>query len=309
MKWTIIRNPNAASGKGLSLWPEIRQKLLDARIDFEDYRTDYPGHATELVRSAIAKGSRFIAAMGGDGTVNEVANGILGQSYCAPKDVLFTQIPIGTGNDWSRSMKISRKSAEIINHFNSGEEIIQDVGLISWKDEKGRELQRYFVNMAGMGFNAFVAKLAKGKKAKGKTGIGSYISALLASLFRYKNQNLSLKIDGEHKGDFKLFSASAGICRYSGAEMLQCPDASYNDGLLDLTLIDKISKFKVIMNLPRLFSGTFVKNKEVYQFKGKYIEIVTAKDTLLEVDGEVIGNGSCEISILPLELRVLAGKA
>jgi diacylglycerol kinase (ATP) len=305
MKWTIIRNPNAASGKCQKIWPDVRKVLLDNVVDFEDLRTDYPGHATELARESIAKGSRFIIAMGGDGTVNEVANGILGQSFCNPLEIVFTQIPVGTGNDWSRTMNIPKNYLDLSLMLKSGSERIQDVGLFSYKDDKGHEKQRYFVNMAGMGFDASVGEVANRKKAAGKSGFGGYISALLGTLFSYKVKPMSLKIDGEQKGDYQLFSLSAGICIFSGAGMKQCPQAIYNDGLIDITLIEKISKFKVIRNVPALFSGKFVKNKEVHQFRGKYIEIANDSETLLEVDGEVIGKGSCQIMILPLALRVL----
>lgn len=305
MKWTIIRNPNAASGKCQKIWPDVRKVLLENAIDFEDYITEYPSHATYLTREAISKGARFIIAMGGDGTVNEVANGILGQSFCNPLDILFTQIPLGTGNDWSRTMKIPKKFNELSLMLKSGTEKIQDVGLFSYKDDKGNEVQRYFVNMAGMGFDASVGEVANRKKAAGKSGFGGYISALLGTLFSYKVKPMSLKIDGELKGDYQLFSLSAGICIFCGAGMKQCPDAIYNDGLIDVTLIDKISIFKVIRNVPALFSGKFVNNKEVHQFRGKYIEIVNDRETLLEVDGEVIGKGSCQITVLPDSLRVL----
>lgn len=307
MKWTIIRNPNAASGKGTKIWPDVRKALLDKGIDFEDIRTEYPGHATELTREAISKGSRFIAAMGGDGTVNEVANGIMGQSICNPLEILFTQIPVGTGNDWSRTMKIPKKYDLVAEMLKSGIEKIQDVGLISFVDNKGKESQRYFVNMAGMGFDAAVGEKANKNKAAGKTGVGGYISVLLGTLFSYKVKPMSIKVDGEKKGDFQLFSLSAGICIYCGAGMKQCPDASFNDGQLDVTLIEKISKLKVIANIPSLFNGKFVKNKEVHQYRGKYIEITNDKETLLEVDGEVIGSGSCEFTILQEGLKVLCG--
>lgn len=305
MKLTIIRNPNAASGEGMKIWPEVRKALLDQGLQFEDIRTEYPGHATELAREAISKGSRFIAAMGGDGTVNEVANGILGQSICNPIEILFTQIPVGTGNDWSRTMNIPKKYSEIALMLKNGIEKIQDVGLMSYFDEKGKEMQRYFVNMAGMGFDASVGERANKNKAAGKKGIGGYISALLGTLFSYRVKPMSIKVDGQKKGDFQLFSLSAGICIYCGAGMKQCPDASYNDGQLDITLIEKISKLKVIANIPALFSGKFVNNKEVHQLRGKYIEIANHKETLLEVDGEVLGSGSCVLSVLPESLRVL----
>lgn len=309
MKWTLIRNPMASGGKSLEQWPAIRDKLVSLNIEFEDLRTQYQGHATILAREAIKNGARHILAMGGDGTVNEVANGILGQSSCPSTDILLTQIPIGVGNDWSRSMGIPHKLSELGNLFQNGTTIIQDVGLVSWNDETGHPTQRYFVNMAGMGFDAYVSKAANDKKAKGKKQrFMGYISSLMSGLWSYETTPIDVKIDNQSKGKYELFSLSVGICKYSGGGMLQCPDAIYDDGLLDLTVIDKMSKLTILINIPKLFNGRFVKNQKVHQFRGHSIDIIATKDNLLEVDGEVIGSGSAVFQILPKQLKVLGLK-
>jgi diacylglycerol kinase (ATP) len=308
MKWLIIRNPNAAGGKSMKLWPSIREQFLSEGLEFDDVCTTNPMEAVHLAREAIAKGYRKIAAMGGDGTVNEVVNGIMSQSYCDSKEILFTQIPIGTGNDWSRTMGIPKKIKELAGFLKHAKEEYQDLGLLTWHNNKGKEQQRYFVNIAGMGFDAFVGVIANKNKAEGKSGVLSYIKALLSGLYQYKVQKVNVKIDSQDKGDFELFSLAVGICNYSGGGMKQCPDASYNDGILDLTLIEKINKWKVVFNILRLYSGSFVKNKEVHQYKGQYIEIKTNENTLLEVDGEVIGSGTAEFSLLPSVLKVLVNK-
>ena len=293
------------AGSSLKKWPEVRDKLLALGIDFYDLRTQYAGHATILAREAIKEGARHFIAMGGDGTVNEIANGILGQSVCPSTDILLTQIPLGTGNDWSRTMGIPKKLSRLGELFENGVEIVQDVGLVGWHNTSNQQKQRYFVNMAGMGFDAYVGKIAALKKAKGKSGKMGYLSALISGLWSYQTNPIELKIDNQHIEDYDLFSLSVGICKYSGAGMLQCPDAIYDDGLLELTLIDKISKMKVVFNIPKLFNGKFVRNKEVHQFKGHHIDIFTTKKTLLEIDGEVIGEGSAHFSILPKQLKVL----
>lgn len=308
MKWLIIRNPNASGGKSMKLWPKVREILLQEGLEFEDQCTSKPMEAIELVSEAIGKGYRKIAAMGGDGTVNEVVNGIMSQSFCDSKEILFTQIPIGTGNDWSRTMGIPKNFKALARFMKSAVADYQDIGLLSWKNSKGKVQQRYFVNIAGMGFDAFVGVIANKNKVEGKSGVFSYVKALLSGLYQYKVQSVNLKVDSHNKGSFELFSLAVGICNYSGGGMKQCPDASYNDGILDLTLIEKINKWKVVFNIPRLYSGSFVKNKEVHQFKGQYIEIKANENTLLEVDGEVIGTGTAEFSLLPSVLKVLVQK-
>lgn len=306
MNWTIIHNPTASSGKSAKRWPEIKALLEQLGIGYEYHATQGPGHATHLAAQAIQGGARRLVAIGGDGTANEVANGIFQQTEVPTTDILLAQIPVGTGNDWGRTIGIPRKWPEAVRALQSDKSILQDVGIVDHAST-GKPQRHYFVNIGGMGFDAFVGITANEKKAQGKGGVMGYVSALISSLLKWKARPLSYNVDGEAIADEKVFSLVIGICKYNGGGMKQCPDAIYDDGLLDLTIIQDLPKMKVIRNVPRLFSGTFVKNREVKQYRGREIRLECEPGNPLEVDGEVIGEGPATFSLIPKALRVVVG--
>lgn len=301
--WSIIRNPQACSGKGAKLWPRIEEMLNKAGISYSEMETSRPLHAFEMARDLVRTGSTHLIAVGGDGTVNEVVNGIFGQSENNPANVVLTQIPIGTGNDWRRTVGIPTKLEACIQMLQDFKEIKQDIGLVQWEEQE-REVKRYFANVAGMGFEALAGQKANAQKAAGKGGIMGYVSALIATLRQFNSLDAEIIIDGKALPKSPVFSLSVGICKYNGGGMMPCPQAELDDGLLDLTLIREISKAAVIANIPRLFSGKFVRHSAVTQFKCKSIEVKTGIDNLLETDGEVIGQGNAHFTLLPQALRV-----
>lgn len=303
--WSVILNPKASSGKCAKHWPQIKDLLEKHGLDFEVHRTEYPQHAIELAREAVKGGSRQLLAVGGDGTVNEVVNGLFTQDSVDTTEVVISQIPVGTGNDWGRTVGIPKSYEDAVKALKEGKTIVQDIGYVDFSDE-GNKVRRYFANIGGMGFQAFVGIIANERKAEGKGGIMGYVNALVSSLIKYKALPARYYVDGVEKGDTDVFSVAVGICQYNGGGMKQCPDAIYDDGLLDLTMIHNLSKGKVLRNVPNLFTGKFIKNKEVFQFRGKEIRI-ESEDLLLEVDGENIGKGSAVFGIEAGRLKVRVG--
>lgn len=302
--WTVIRNPRASSGKGAKRWPAIANALQAAGVQYQDIETARPLHAIELTKEAIQAGSRHVIAIGGDGTANEVANGILDQDLVDPLEIRMAQIPVGTGNDWGRTVGIPsnyRKAAQLIAE---APEIVQDVGKVEYVHE-GKPAYRYFINIAGMGYDAFVGLHANERKAAGKGGMLGYMTTVLGCLSKYECTDLGFTIDGKSHPARSTFYFLVGICKYNGAGMKHCPDASYDDGLLDVTIIEEISKFKAITSLPRLFNGSFTRLKEAHQFTGNQIEVKSVPPVLLEVDGENLGEGPAQFSLLPRRLRVI----
>lgn len=305
-KWTVIVNPKASSGKCAKHWPKIKGLLEKYELDHEVIQTEYAGHAIKLAREAVESGSRRMLAVGGDGTVNEVVNGLFTQNSIDPSEVIIGQIPVGTGNDWGKTVGVPKGYDAAVKAVKEEKTIVQDVGYVDYHSEAGEKARRYFANIGGMGFQAFVGTIINPQKAQGKGGIMGYVQALVSGLRKYNSVPARYYVDGEKKGNTKVFSVAVGICQYNGGGMKQCPEAVYDDGLLDLTMIHDISKFKVLWNIPFLFTGTFVKRKEVFQFRGKEIKI-ESKDILLEVDGENLGGGDSVFGIKPMKLRVIVG--
>jgi diacylglycerol kinase (ATP) len=215
----------------------------------------------------------------------------------------MAQIPMGTGNDWRRTIGIPKDHRAAVNLLRNWKESVQDVGLVEWA-EGNRTQRRYFCNVAGMGFEAAVGIRANADKAAGKGGILGYIPALLGILSRYQPTHVSLQVDGKQVAARKFFTLAIGICKFNGGGMKQCPEALHDDGLFDMTIINELPKWVVIANFPRIFTGGFVKIKYVEQFRASRIEISAGPETLLEVDGENIGQGNATFTTLRKALRV-----
>ena len=263
-RWTVIRNPSAASGKGDRVWPAIEKALTAAGWELDVHVTAHAGHATALARQALAAGHRQLLAIGGDGTAHEVANGILSQAHIPSQEILLAQIPVGTGNDWGRTMGIPAKMEDAVAVLRTGTHRVQDVGRATLRDSGE---QRFFINVAGMGYDGMVARVANERKAQDKGGMLGYVGALLSCLMKYKAQPLEVTQADGTQVSAPMFSLAAGICKHNGGGMKPCPEAIPDDGLLDLTWIGNLSKLAVLRNVPRLFSGTFVKHPAVSQYR------------------------------------------
>lgn len=297
----------ASSGKARRKWPEIQKALNEGLPGYEARFTEAPGHAATLTIEALGQGFRKIAAVGGDGTVNEIVNAIMRQQDVPTDQVTMGQVPVGTGNDLGRTLGIPSKSTEAVALLRSGKARLLDVGRVTYA-EKGEARERFFLNVAGMGYDAFVGEAVNAKKAQGKGGAMAYLSALVSCLMRYKSIPISVTAD-DYKEDTRLFSLVVGNCKYNGGGMKQAPDAQPDDGYLDLTIIRNLSKMAVVANVPRLFSGKFVKHRKVSTHRARNIRITGKTPVMLETDGEVIGTGPAEFSIRPGSLRFICSSS
>lgn len=304
--WTVIWNPRACSGKGKYLWSRIESLLNESGLKYSALQTEHPWHAHDLALKAIEEGARRIIAVGGDGTVHEVANAILNQQVVKSDEVTLGHIRAGSGNDWATTLGIPKHPRKALNLILGGNTMIQDVARVYWNDDRS-EKSRWFINMAGMGFDGFVSDIANGRKEQGRGGIAGYVGALLKGLKSYKPLRVSGAIDGHPFEMDQLFTLAVGICPTNGGGMRQCPAAVLDDSLLDLTLVDNLSSMKVIRNIPGLFSGKFVKLKEVHQFTGTEVIINGTPDLLLEADGEDLGGGKARFELYPKRLKVIKG--
>lgn len=307
-KWYIVVNPNAGSRKIKRDWPKIEKLLQLAGIEFNFEFTKGPLHAIDLVKNAIRMGERNFIAIGGDGTFNEVANGFFSQNIVSQDEFILATIPVGTGNDWGRMFGIPADYKQAIDVIIKGGTFVQDVGIVQYRENETTKT-RYFVNVAGMGFDALVAhKTNKQKIAGKKVGAISYFVNLLTSLFEYKPKQILLEVDGESRG-FNTFSLTVGICRFNGGGMMQSPKAIPDDGLLDVTVIKKIGMGTLALQLKNLYNGTFIRHPKVFTSRGSLVKVNPLKSNFsLETDGESLGHGPFEFSILPRVLRVVIGE-
>jgi YegS/Rv2252/BmrU family lipid kinase len=306
--WLVVVNPNAGRRKGLVDWEEISGYLRQYELSFTPVFTERPGHATEIVIEYVEREKfRKIVVVGGDGTMNEVVNGIFRQGRFKTTEISLGMITVGTGNDWGRMFGIPNDYHAAIKILAGNQTFIQDAGEVRFcnKDEPGN---RYFVNIAGMGFDAEVVRKTNKAKEKGKGGSFIYLYNLITSLVGFRHVEAMISVDGLNMEN-KIFNINVGICKYSGGGMIQSPNAVPDDGLFDLTVIRKLSKPNVILSLKRLYNGTIHKHPKVDSYTGKTIRVESRGRIQLETDGETLGHTPIEFSIIPKSVRVFTGQA
>ena len=301
--WQVILNPNALLHRSRKFWKDIQDKLREVQINYNYYINSTVGEAKRLMIHLCKKGERHFIIVGGDGTINIFANAVM-ESQVNSSEIYAALIPLGTGNDWSRSHGYSNRCLDAIDALMKGNFVNHDVGLVETVINDKIVDTRYFVNIAGFGFDGSVIFNAS-KKTYKFFPKQLYLINLLKTLLAYQPQLVTLKSD-----DFtvtkNIFTIAAGIGQYNGNGMRQCPEAISNDGLLDLVIIEKVSVLKVLRNIKNLFKGTHVKNlKEVSMYRTNYLEINTDPFILGEVEGEMLATGNYRIRCLPSAINFM----
>lgn len=308
-KWLVIVNPNAGKRKGEKDWPEISALLTENGFEFVHESTAHRGHAVTITENYIRQGFRKIIVVGGDGTLNEVVNGIFLQEEVATSDIMVGMIMVGTGNDWGRMYNLKVKYKKAVRALKKQRIFLQDAGVVKYYDGDN-EKTRYFVNIAGIGYDAFVVMMTNKTREQGGGGQMAYLANLVKGLFRYHHSYLDIEVDGVSVYKGKVFSMSVGICKFNGGGMMQLPFAIPDDGLLDITIFKNVTKLTVIRHLKKLFSGTFTKLPFVQVHRGKTVSIISTNNgnSQLETDGESLGQTPFIFTVIPKSVKVITGK-
>ncbi|HRH54948.1 MAG TPA: diacylglycerol kinase family protein, partial [Chitinophagales bacterium] len=220
-KWFVIINPVSGGKYAPKLWNKMLPHMETTGISFQVAFTEYIDHAGIIVKQAVADGFQHFMIIGGDGTANDVINGIF-NSTGQPENFVVAMIPAGTGNDWVRTIGEYKNIMEIPEKLQSGNTFLQDVGLVTFQKENATRT-RYFINIAGLGFEGQVAKKLYEKDGLLKGTKLQYQLAILQSLFVYKHTRLTLTVDGVTQSQTGL-SIAAGICKYNGGGLKQLPN-------------------------------------------------------------------------------------
>jgi YegS/Rv2252/BmrU family lipid kinase len=300
--WNIILNPVSGKEKGIKRWPAIERSLNEFEISFTKEITQAEGHSKALIQKAIQKGARKFLLIGGDGTHFEAINAIYTQHHADPQDIALACLPAGTGNDWCRTVYPNASYSQIISAAKAGKTFRHDVGRVAFERIDGGRGTCYFLNVAGLGFDAFVA--ANYLNEKKDFGTFEYLGGLVRGLTAYRPGKASIRFEDQQlEGD--AFILAAGICKYFGGGMKIAPDAQPDDGLFDLTFVQNISKLKLITQLPRIYTGSFVSIPEVKCYRTQQIRIEAPESLYLQVDGELMGHTPVEVEIIPGGINVV----
>lgn len=306
-QWFVIVNPVADKGHGLDDFPLISRLLREAGIHAEPLFTEHKFHATELTVTAVKEGFRRIIVVGGVGTLHEVVNGLFIQQEVDPKEVLLAMIAVGSGNNWVRAFGTSTRYQDAIRHIAEGYSFLQDVGVVSYEESLYRQ-ERYFANVAGVGFDAFLLRRMNHLQKLGRTSGWRKFLCVLSNYFLYKSTGMKIWVDDQRIYNGLMFSIALGICKYNGDGVQQLPKAVADDGLLDLSLVKPIHFWHLLFRLRYLYNGGIYRIGHVLHARGRKVRIESSPEVSLEVDGELLGETPLEFSVMPKAIRVVVSK-
>jgi len=296
----VIVNPVAGAYSTRRKWPLISRLLKRIGLSFDFQYTEGVGHAIELARAAASDGYQCLVAVGGDGTVNEVANGIL-YSTGAAKTALGI-ISTGTGSDFVRSAGIPRDYPHACSALTSPKRLVIDVGVIEYQS-KGQTLQRFFVNAAGVGFDAAVVEQTE-RLPKYFGGTIPYLAGVVRTLFSYRNKLVVLNVGGEVESG-RVLNVVVANGGYLGGGMHIAPQAELTDSLFDVVIVGDIGKLELLKELPKVYKGTHINHPKVRVKKAKHVSIQSPERMLVYADGELLGESPASFWVMPAALSLV----
>jgi YegS/Rv2252/BmrU family lipid kinase len=292
----VIVNPSSAGGSTGEEWPQIASELRSQFGAFRPLFTRKRGDAATLASEAARKGAKFIIACGGDGTVSEVANGILSSG----KDVELGILPSGTGDDFRRTLEIPSQSRAAAKVLRTGRTLKIDVGRVSFVDHKGSEVMSYFVGVASCGMSTQVIERVKSENV-------SFASSLLQTAMRTSPTRLAVQLDDSHERHLHVLNLCVANARYFGGGMKIAPDAKLTDGKFDVVGVGDLSALKLFTSAPRVYLGSHLSMPEVSHALARKVSVRSADRNLevaLEIDGELPGRLPATFQIVPGALRI-----
>jgi len=285
----IVVNPHSGNSNFKKSWEKITYILKLKNINFSYSFTEYRKHEVILVDKAIEQGYRNIISVGGDGTLHHVVNGIMKQRYIKTSKIKLGVIPLGTGNDWIRTYNIPNSIEKSINVILKNTTVLQDIGCLTLLNGK----KEYFNNLAGTGYDGYVVKNLNYLK---KMGSLAFLVSGLYSLFSYKKTKYKIIINNKTINE-QCLMILFGICKYSGGGLRITKDPNPKDGLLDITIVKNISFLDLLFNIPKLYNGDIIHHRKVTNYKTRELKILDNYNSTIEADGEIIGNGSLNVTI------------
>ncbi len=328
-QWYAVVNIFAASRKAGNMWSKAERCLIDDNVSYVSRMTGENGNAMTLTCSACAGGYRKFIAVGGDGTVHDVLEGIMffiesrvlqGENISL-SDFTLAVIPVGSGNDWIKTSGVPKDITRAVSLFRNGHIRRQDVVKASILDPTAFPEERvlkisYMANIGGVGLDARVCEKVNREKKRGKRGKILYVRALIYHIIHRQPAFAKVICDGKQVFDGPFFSIAFGIGKYSGGGMRQTPEAVVDDGLLDMTIIPELPMMRIAREAPKLFTDKFWTVRELTTARSRSITVLPYEAScagkgpsfgeLVEVDGEVIGNAPVKFEILPEQLNILS---
>lgn len=295
----VILNPVAGRGYGAKVEPELRRLLQAEGLDFDLVRTARPWHAAELAEQATGDGFDIVVAAGGDGTTNEVVNGLMAASENGATATLGI-VPIGSGSDFANTVGVPPDLQGACHRLANGQTRTVDVGRVTLPGQA----PRYFDNTVNVGFGGAVTLEAR--KVKWLRGIALYLPVVLKVVFLYYKAPLAtIEYDGQ-----KLVLPALMICVANGPRegggFYVAPQAQPDDGLFDLCIVREVGRLAMLGLVPHFMKGTHVGREPITMARARRVTISSPDDLVAHMDGEILCTDGhrIEFEILPRRLRV-----
>jgi YegS/Rv2252/BmrU family lipid kinase len=292
----FLVNPASGNGATGKRWPELIHRANMLGLSGETLFSDRPGHLIELARGAVDGGAKLVIAVGGDGTLNEVVNGIAG------RDVELATIPLGTGMDFGRTYGIPRKFDDAVRVALGGRTRTIDAGRVRYRTWDGEDAERWFANVGSVGMSGAVAQRANGM-SKALGGKATFFYALTRVFLEWENTEVTVTLDdGERRGRMHDVVVANGV--WHGGGMKLAPDASPDDGLFDVVLIGDVGKVDFLTTAPKIYKGRHVTHAKVDVVRSKRVEVNAEERLPIEVEGEQVGTTPAVFEVVPGALRL-----
>ena len=300
--WYVIINPASGNGAGKRKWPRIKALLEKHKFTFKFVLTKHKGHSREIVQDSVNQGFKQIICVGGDGTIHNTVNGIMQQKIYDTSEIHLGVIPVGTGNDWIKTHKISKNLEKAIITIKNQNVKQQDIGRINFTTEDKPSV--YFNNLAGVGFDGYVVSRVEKIKYLGSL---AYIFGALIGIFSAKRFKTEVSYNSK-KSDSNALMVLIGLCQFSGGGMQLTKEASPNDGFFDISIANNFSGLDIVKNIVKLFNGKVTESKKIITLKSNVvsIEIIDGSSPFIQADGELIGTGNFKATLLPNALSFYA---
>ncbi len=297
-----IVNPVSGGGRVRKIWPALAERMRAAGLRLHQHETSCVGDATRIARKIVKEGVREIVVVGGDGTLNEVVNGIIEEDEVASADVVLSIIPCGTGRDFARTLGIHGPE-HAVNVVATGEVSAVDIGSITFTQPDGVST-RYFVNVADVGLGAETAAWMN-QSSKRLGGFLGYLVAATRTILVFAGRPARVTIDGVmvHDGPVGMIVLANG--RYFAGGMQIAPTASITDGKFDIFVLDDVPKRTLLLSLlPKVYRGKHVGHPAVHFYQGADVEIESPESLPFEVDGEQPGSTNIRARVRCGSLKV-----
>jgi diacylglycerol kinase (ATP) len=293
----FLVNPAAENGTTGRRWPEIANRAAASGLSGDALISNRPGHLTELARRAVEDGAELLVAVGGDGTVYEVVNGIVGRA-----GVDLAIVPRGTGRDFVRTYGIPHRLDDALRTARDGRTREIDLGRARFRSSQGNTAEVYFANIASAGMSGAIAKRAN-ETSKALGAKASYFWATLAVFARWRTSEITVAV-GAALRRARMHDVVVANGRYFGGGMMISPGAEPDDGLFDVLLIGNLTKRDLLLTLPKTYRGKHLPHPKAELLRGSIVEIDAPEPLPVELDGEQPGTTPARFELVPRALRL-----